>query len=261
MPIQINPVPSADTLALRTRFREEMSGQIVHDSIHRRAGWTESYRIDVEGSQVGFGSVAVAGSWKDRRTIVEFYMIPAARPRAFAAFEAFLAVSRARDFEAQTNVPVYPVLAQAFGRAIFTEKIVFQDGATTTLPADGAVIRPVTPPEELRVAIERRQGGGEWILEWNGVPVGRGGILFHYNRPYGDVHMEVGEPCRRRGLGSFLVQELKRECHELGAIPAARCSPDNVASRQTLQRAGFAPVASILCGSIGEYGLGDVPAA
>jgi hypothetical protein len=30
---------------------------------------------------------------------------------------------------------------------------------------------------------------------------------------------------------------------ELGAIPTARCNPDNAASRRTLQRAGFAPCA------------------
>jgi hypothetical protein len=29
---------------------------------------------------------------------------------------------------------------------------------------------------------------------------GQGGILDHYNRPYGDIYMEVAEPFRRRGL-------------------------------------------------------------
>ena len=58
--------------------------------------------------------------------------------------------------------------------------------------------------------------------------------------------MEIGEPFRRRGLGSYLVQELKRACYEFGAIPCARCNPSNLASRQTLLKAGFAPVAHIL---------------
>jgi GNAT superfamily N-acetyltransferase len=75
------------------------------------------------------------------------------------------------------------------------------------------------------------------------------GILFHYNQPYGDIYMEITEPFRQRGLGSYLVQELKRECRELGAVPSARCNPTNVASRRTLQRAGFVPVAHILTGS------------
>jgi RimJ/RimL family protein N-acetyltransferase len=53
-----------------------------------------------------------------------------------------------------------------------------------------------------------------------------------------------------QGLGSFLVQELKRVCYELGAVPGARCNPDNVASRRTLQRAGFVPFAHILDGEL-----------
>ncbi len=83
-----------------------------------------------------------------------------------------------------------------------------------------------------------------------GEPVGNGGILFHYNRPYGDLHMEIAEPFRRRGFGAYLVQELKRLAYEIGSIPAARCNPDNIPSRKTLQKAGFVPYAHILNGSI-----------
>jgi GNAT superfamily N-acetyltransferase len=62
--------------------------------------------------------------------------------------------------------------------------------------------------------------------------------------------MEVTEPYRRRGLGSYFVQELKRIAYEMGGIPAARCDPNNVASRRTLQKAGFIPFASIMHGKI-----------
>jgi RimJ/RimL family protein N-acetyltransferase len=43
---------------------------------------------------------------------------------------------------------------------------------------------------------------------------------------------------------------LKRLAYELGAIPGARCNPGNIASRQTLQKAGFVPCAHILDGTI-----------
>ena len=62
--------------------------------------------------------------------------------------------------------------------------------------------------------------------------------------------MEAVEPFRRQGFGSYLVQELKRCAYELGSIPCARCNPDNVASRETLQKAGLIPFAHILNGSI-----------
>jgi len=64
--------------------------------------------------------------------------------------------------------------------------------------------------------------------------------------------MEIAEPFRRRGFGSWLVQELKREACKLGAVPGARCNPANVASRRTLQKAGFVPFAHILDGVLGK---------
>ena len=63
--------------------------------------------------------------------------------------------------------------------------------------------------------------------------------------------MEIEEPFRRRGLGAYLVQELKRQAYETGSIPAARCNRDNRPSRKTLQKAGFIPYAHILNGAIG----------
>jgi ankyrin repeat protein len=48
----------------------------------------------------------------------------------------------------------------------------------------------------------------------------------------------------------FKVQELKRVCYEGGNVPGARCNPRNVASRKTLQKAGFVPCGHILNGSV-----------
>ena len=60
--------------------------------------------------------------------------------------------------------------------------------------------------------------------------------------------MQVDERFRRRGLGTFIVQELKRTAYAGGFIPAARTGPSNVASQRTLQRAGFVPCAQIIKG-------------
>ena len=78
--------------------------------------------------------------------------------------------------------------------------------------------------------------------------VATGGALYHYNPPYGDLYMEVREDCRRRGFGSYLIQELKRVCYEGGKKPAARCNDSNTASRRTLQKAGLLPCGRILFG-------------
>jgi GNAT superfamily N-acetyltransferase len=227
-----------------------MNCQIVHDSIHRREGWTLSYLLELGGASVGFGSVAIAGPWKDKPTVFEFYLLPEHRSRAFELFEVLLAAGGACFFEVQTSDTLLTVMLHSYGRDIVSEKIVFADRLTTTHPPHGANLRRVTPEEEIRACLEQRQGGGEWLLEIDGAAAAKGGILFHYNRPYGDLYMEVAEPFRKRGLGSYLVQELKRECYGFGAIPCARCHPTNIASRRTLQRAGFVPFAHILTGTI-----------
>src|SRR5215469_14034536 len=97
------PASAGDILPLRTRFREEMNCQIVHDSIHRRAGWTVSYLLALDGTAAGFGSIALGGPWKDKPTVFEFYLLPDQRARAFEFFEALLAARGARFFEVQTN--------------------------------------------------------------------------------------------------------------------------------------------------------------
>lgn len=250
MHVIVKLASAQEILPLRTRHREELNCQIVHDSIHRREGWTMSYLLEVGGAVAGFGSVAIAGPWKDKPTIFEFYLLPEHRAGAFRAFEILVEASGARFFEVQTNETLITCLALTYAGDIATEKVVFHDKFTTTLIAEGTTLRALNSAEEIRASLDRRQGGGEWELELNRAVVAKGGILFHYNRPYGDIYMEVNEPFRQRGLGSFLVQELKRECYQLGAVPCARCNPTNVASRQTLQRAGFVPFAHILIGSL-----------
>lgn len=251
MTIRVQPAIPQEILALRTRYRAAMNCQIVHDSIHRRDGWTLSYLLMADGAAAGFGSVAVGGPWKGKPTVFELYVLPERRARAFDLFEALVAAGGARFMEVQSNDVLLTILLHTYAREVAIEKIVFQDGGITNLPApDGALLRRVTPEEEARRAMELRQGGLEVRLEIHGENAANGGVLFHYNAPYGDVYMEVAEPFRRRGLGSYLVQELKRRPMSWAASRGARCNPDNVASRRTLLKAGFVPCGTILHGAL-----------
>jgi GNAT superfamily N-acetyltransferase len=244
------PASPAAVLPMRVRHRKEMDCQIVHDSIHRRAGWTNTYALSLDETTAGFASVAIGGPWTGKPTIFEFYVLPAHRARAFDLFEALLDASGARLMTIQSNDALLSAMLHTYAREVSSASIVFRDGVTTALASDGAVLEAVTPDEETRAAMRQRQGGGEWRLRLGGDTVATGGILFHYNEPYGDVYMDVAEPFRRRGFGAYLVQELKRAAYELGSIPCARCGADNLPSRKTLQKAGFVPFAHILHGSI-----------
>jgi GNAT superfamily N-acetyltransferase len=250
MPVSAALASNQDILPFRVRNRAEANGQVVHDSIHTRAGWTKSYLLQVDGRATGFGSVAIGGPWKDKPTVFEFYLLPEARGRGFDAFEAFVAASGARFFEVQTSDMLLTAMLHTYGSDLASEKIVFRDELTTSLPAQGAALKRVTSEEESACCFQERAGKSEWTLELNGKAVGSGALLFHYNHPYCDVAMEINEEYRRRGLGAYLVQELKRIAYDMGGIPAARCDPNNVVSRKTLQKAGMVPFAHILAGKI-----------
>src|SRR5687768_2833776 len=72
----------------RDPYRLEMSCQIIHDSIHDRPGWTREYVLALDGTAVGYGSVAVAGPWAGKPTVYEFYVLPTQRLRLFDLFHA-----------------------------------------------------------------------------------------------------------------------------------------------------------------------------
>jgi GNAT superfamily N-acetyltransferase len=237
----------------RDLYRQEMDCQIVHDSIHARPGWTEAFRLVADDVMVGYGLVAVSGPWKGKPTIFEYYVLPRFRSHVFELFDALLAASGAQFIETQTNDSQLSIVLLAYGESIECEKIVFHDRLTTDLPANGAILRPVTADDADQLSAQKLATDAGWLLEFDGTVAATGGILYHYNRPYGDIYMEVAGPFRRRGFGSYLVQELKRVCYEGGSIPAARCSPQNIASRTTLQRAGFVPCGTILVGRITSF--------
>lgn len=246
MEISVTAVSVDDIRPLRERYRREMKCQLVHDSLHRRPGWTTPFLLTLHGEIAGYASLAVAGPWTGKPTLFELFIVPERRSRLFELVEALLAASGARFFEIQNNDPLLNVVAHTYGRNVVSEKIIFADTFVTALPANGATLRRVTSDEESRRCFEQRQGSSECELVCDGLVVGEGGVAFHYNPPYGDVYMSIEEPYQRRGLGSYFVQELKQVCRDLGGIPGARCNPDNIASRRTLQKAGFVPYAHIL---------------
>lgn len=232
----------------RDLYREEMNCQIIHDSIHSRSGWTVEYLLSAAGAPVGYGSVAVAGPWNDKPSLYEFFVLPQFRSRIFDLFAVLLVASGVHRVETQSNDLLLTSMLHTFAQDVHSESILYHDKLTTALAPAGASFRRATAADVPNIRPEQLPSHG--VVQIEGEVAAKGGVLFHYNRPYGDIYMEVGEPFRRRGLGSYLVQELKRVCYEQGSIPSARCSPKNIASRKTLQKAGFVPCGHILIGSI-----------
>ena len=58
-------------------------------------------------------------------------------------------------------------------------------------------------------------------------------------KPYADVGMITNNQVRRRGIGVFLLAQLKKYCYSQSVKPICSCAFDNFASRKTIEKAGF----------------------
>jgi RimJ/RimL family protein N-acetyltransferase len=234
----------------RELYRHEMNCQIMYDSLHTRPGWTQSYLLFCNGTPAGYGTIALAGPWKDKPTAVEFFILPQHRLRIFDLFETFLRATNPIAIETQSNGTLLPIMLHTYAKNVAAEAILYHDKITTTLVQPNVLFRRAMPCDRAQITAQNLDESADFVLELNGQIVATGGILYHYNPPYGDLYMVVAESHRRRGLGSFIVQELKRTAYELGKIPACRCNVDNLPSRKTLQKAGFVPCGHILNGAL-----------
>ena len=219
---------------LREWHRREMQCQIVHDSFLRR-GFCDVYTLTVDGEAIGYGLV---DHKFDPGTVDEFFVLPQARAWMLQLFRQLIDSSQATRIRAQTNDRLLLLMLHDCATDIVVENVLFADGGETRLPTPAGVLERKPGLEE------------EWRIVHDGQTAAEGGLLFHYNPPYADIYMEVAEAYRRRGYGSYLVQELKRRAYARGNIPAARCNGDNAASRRTLERAGMVPCGRILRGDI-----------
>ncbi|MGV3618863.1 MAG: GNAT family N-acetyltransferase [Fimbriimonas sp.] len=243
MKIEVGRTDYAAIEPLRGLYRQEANCQIIHDSWAAR-GLADLYALTVDGRVGGYACV---GNRYSPDRIVEFYVLPHLRPHAQPIFAELLRASKAKEIEAQTNLPLSVIMTYDFAKEVRAENVLFGDAFTTDLRLPGVVFRESRPGD---VGFPGYEPDGDWVLEVDGQVVASGGFLCHYNPPYGDVYMAVAEGARRRGYGAYLVQEVKRVCLEAGKRPAARCNPDNVGSRKTLEKAGFVPVARLLVGTL-----------
>jgi RimJ/RimL family protein N-acetyltransferase len=236
--IEVRPVDFETLGTLREAFRAEADCQIVRDSILPRR-LAAPYVVLRDGAVAAYGGIWLK-YFPER--VVEFYVLEGFRDGRRALFEAFLSSTGAKEIEAQTNMPAMLELLRELGSEPVEEKILFRDGGPTS---------PTSPAGWFRRRRAEDEGPeGDWVVEMDGEVVAGGGMLTHYNPPWADLFMEVAPSWRRRGVGSYLVQELRRVCREAGLVPAARCDPDNVASWRTLQRGGMAECGRLLAASV-----------
>lgn len=207
----------------------------------------DPYMLRSGSRVVGYGGV-----WNsfDPGRVMEFFVADSGRELEVAAFQCLVRASGAIEIEAQTNMPQMLRMLRAFGGEAHEDRILFGEGTATDLPNPGGTFRHAAPSDDRSLFSATPETLAEWVIERDGLIVAEGGVLFHYNPPYGDVFMEVADSERGRGYGSYLVQELRRVCREMGKVPAARCRPENLASRRALERAGMVECGKLIVAKV-----------
>jgi GNAT superfamily N-acetyltransferase len=238
-----------EILYLRNLFLQENNFQVRYNACHER-GWTDSYIINCNEEKIGYGAVKGNANLKDRDTVFEFYIIPPSRNLLSAAFIELLHASNATFIECQNNDLLLTSLFYQHAKNINADVILFEEGFTSELTISGVKFRKRRDDD---VIFEHNaEPPGDYVLESHNEIIATGGFLLHYNMPFADLYMEVKKDQRRKGFGSFLIQEVKKQCYLAGRVPAARTGTDNVASKQTLLKAGLKIAGFILIGRVKE---------
>jgi GNAT superfamily N-acetyltransferase len=245
--LNVSKINLKEILYLRSLYLQENNFQIRYNACHER-GWTDSYIVTFNHEKIGYGSIKGNENINDRDTIFEFYIIPSFRNLSLAAFLELLHSSKAAFIECQTNDLLLTSLLYQYGQNIHSDTVLLEENITTDIKMDNIVFRK---RNETDVVFDHKaEPVGDYVLELNDEIVATGGFLLHYNLPFADLYMEVKEDCRRKGFGSFLIQELKKQCYLAGRVPAARTGTDNLASRATLIKAGCKIAGFMLLGKV-----------
>jgi GNAT superfamily N-acetyltransferase len=233
-------------LSLRNLFLQETNFQIRYNACHER-GWTDSYLLTNDEVEIGYGSIK-GQEITDRDTVFEFYLIPPFRKYASLVFPELIAVSGAQFIECQSNDFLLSTMLYEFAQNINADVVLFEDYVVTEHVFPGVIFRPRKNDDS--IFEHQVEPIGEYVLELEGEVVATGGFMLHYNMPFADLYMEVKDNFRRKGLGSFILQELKKACYLAGRVAAARCNIQNKASKATLLKAGLKVCGFMLKGDV-----------
>ena len=246
MQIHITKTKLISILPLRKCFLQEFDFQIRNNVCHA-GNWSDSYLIMVDGKEIGYGSVKGKKELNKRDTIFEYYLTPNYRNRASLIFSELLQITKVKYIESQSNDLFLSAMLYEFAENIKSHEILFEDGYASKLIQSEIIFRKKKPED-----VSWKNGEvGEYVLDKKGEIVAEGGFLFNFNLPFVDLYMEVKNEYRRLGLGSFIIQKMKKECYKIGHIPGARCYTSNVASKATLQKGGFKVCGYMLLGVVG----------
>ncbi len=180
--------------------------------------------------------------------------------RAQEIFHWMISTCSIQHAMTSTIEPLYFSLCLDVQRTIALHSYLFRDNQPRELSSglSKSLFRKAEKSElddMVRFYQANTEGSGEWIETFLNAHLNREEVFVLYDQqtlvatgecipsqkqpPYADLGMVVARSYRGRGVGSFLLTQLKNHCYEAGWKPICSCEASNHASKKAIEKAGF----------------------
>lgn len=188
--------------------------------------------------------------------------------RAREIFQWLLSSQHIQQAFACTIEPLYFSLCLDYQQHMTAHTYLFQDtNVSRSTPAlDSSRTFRKAAQSDLDVLVRfyqaNTEGPGDWIHGFLSERLKREELFLLYDQqtlvatgecipsqkqtPYADLGMVVAQAYRSKGLGSFMLTQLKKHCYETGLKPICSCEVINLASQKAIEKAGFISVQRIM---------------
>ncbi len=192
--------------------------------------------------------------------LLRFHLLKTHQVRSQEIFHWVISTYGIQHAIVSTIEPLYFSLCLDAQISIKPHSYLFHDNTERELPSglNNSVLRKAEKRELdtiIRFYRANTEGSKEWIEAFIQKRLNREELFVLYDRqvlvatgecianhtqtPYTDLGMIVATSYRGRGLGSYILIQLKKHCYESGWKPICSCTAHNHASKKAIEKAGF----------------------
>lgn len=194
------------------------------------------------------------------QNLLRFHLGEIYLDRAQEIFQRIISTYNIQHALASTIEPLYFSLCLDILKNITLHSYLFRDNQPRVLSSglNKSLFRKAEKQELadiVRFYQANTEGPGEWIEPFLNTRLNHEELFGLYEQqtlvatgecipsqkqpPYADLGMVVARSYRGRGVGSFLLTQLKNHCYEMGWKPICSCEASNHASKRAIEKAGF----------------------
>ena len=212
-------------------------------------GNSECYEISYDKEIVGHFSVNF------HKTLVEFYILKEYYIYSQEIFKYIIESDMVEDAAVSTKQSEFLSLCLDFQKSVYVSSYLFTDVENKKYELDHFenISFRLAKKSDIQSINNKCEQGLEgyyeeliendqlFVLYEGDILLGIGEFRINktHHGQYGDIGMVVAEEHRRKGVGTYIIIKLKEHCYRNNIKPMASCDSKNIASKNTLMKAGF----------------------